>query len=192
VENARILASTPDVALEQTARALRPAAERFLTAVAEADGAPRPWIVDVQQTPGGLLSSIAADLAVHRWDLARARRSPRQADAVLDAAAHLVIDAALRVAPAFLTAAADDVRITYELRIRGGGTYRLAFDHGTLAVEAGPAPDADCRLSAAPSAFVLVGYGRQPVASAILRGSLMAFGRKPWLGLRFPTLIRNP
>jgi hypothetical protein len=43
----------------------------------------------------------------------------------------------------------------------------------------------DCVISAAPAAFLLVGYGRLPIRRALLRGGVLAWGRRPWLGLRF-------
>jgi hypothetical protein len=138
-----------------------------------------------------MLNVVLADLLIHRWDLERA--SYRKADWILEpATAHLAAAAPMRVAEHFLTPAGEAAEITYELRIRGGSTYRLDFHGGTVAVEEQGAPDADCRLSATPQGFLLVGYGRRSVARAIVRGSLMASGRRPWLGLRFPSLVRNP
>ena len=35
-------------------------------------------------------------------------------------------------------------------------------------------------------------YGRMPLGPALLRGGLLAWGRRPWLGLRFKNLFFNP
>jgi hypothetical protein len=40
--------------------------------------------------------------------------------------------------------------------------------------------------------FLLVVYGRMPVWRALLRGEIVAKGRRPWLGLRFKGLFFNP
>ena len=50
----------------------------------------------------------------------------------------------------------------------------------------------DCWISADPTAFLLVGYGRIGLWGPIARGRLVAGGRKPWLALRYKRLLRNP
>lgn len=72
-------------------------------------------------------------------------------------------------------------RIAYELRFRGGPRYRLYVGDGTATVTP-PGGPVDCWISADPVAFLLVGYGRVSQWSQILRGRIMAGGRKPWLG----------
>ncbi len=47
-------------------------------------------------------------------------------------------------------------------------------------------------ISADPVAFLLVGYGRIGQWGQILRGKLVASGRKPWLGLGFGKLLTSP
>ena len=47
-------------------------------------------------------------------------------------------------------------------------------------------------ISADPVTFLLVGYGRMPLGRALLRGGMLARGRRPWLGLRFKDLFFNP
>jgi hypothetical protein len=55
-------------------------------------------------------------------------------------------------------------------------------------------PDArvDCRISADPAAFLLVGYGRINQWGPVARGKLLAWGRRPWKGFAFATYLRNP
>jgi hypothetical protein len=53
----------------------------------------------------------------------------------------------------------------------------------------GPAPNADCRISADPVAFLLTGADRESQWKAVLTGKMLAFGRKPWLALRFKKLF---
>jgi len=38
---------------------------------------------------------------------------------------------------------------------------------------------------------LLVGYGRMPLGQALLRGGMLAWGRRPWLGLRIKDLFFN-
>ena len=46
--------------------------------------------------------------------------------------------------------------------------------------------------TADPAALLMVAWARQSQWHAIARGKLMAWGRKPWLGFRFRSLLRNP
>jgi hypothetical protein len=50
----------------------------------------------------------------------------------------------------------------------------------------------DCVISADPVTLLLVAYGRMPVRRAVLRGGMLARGRRPWLGMRFKDLFFNP
>jgi hypothetical protein len=47
-------------------------------------------------------------------------------------------------------------------------------------------------ISADPVTYLLVVYGRMPLGRALLRGGILAKGRRPWLGLRFKSLFFNP
>lgn len=148
------------------------------------------WQADLRLPVVDVAGVHLADVAVHEWDLARAlgrRWGLDRADATL------IASASVRVAPEFVdSGAAAGVTATYALHLRGGPTYGLAFDHGTLTVTDGRPPRADCRLSADPGAFVLAGYGRVSAARLALTGRMASYGRRPWLGLRFKALLRNP
>ena len=48
-----------------------------------------------------------------------------------------------------------------------------------------PARKADCRISADPVAFLLTGAERESQWKALLTERMLAYGRKPWLALRF-------
>ena len=69
---------------------------------------------------------------------------------------------------------------------------RLAFDDGTLHVSTDYAESVDCHLSADPTAFLLVMYGRQGPLRPALTGKVVAWGRKPWLAFRIPSLLQRP
>ena len=62
---------------------------------------------------------------------------------------------------------------------------------GTAEVRAAGGP-VDCVISADPVTFLLVVYGRMPLGRALLRGGMLAWGRRPWLGLCFKDLFFNP
>jgi len=75
--------------------------------------------------------------------------------------------------------------------MRGGPSYRLAVADGTAVVTAA-GERADCVITADPVAFLLLGYGRIRQLSPVLRGQLRPGGRKPWLAMRFGTLLYSP
>jgi uncharacterized protein (TIGR03083 family) len=82
--------------------------------------------------------------------------------------------------------------VTYEVRLRGKGPrYVIRVADGTAEVRAAGGP-VDCVISADPVTFLLVVYGRMPLGRALLRGDVLARGRRPWLGLRFKDLFFNP
>ena len=91
--------------------------------------------------------------------------------------------------------ATADVRARVLLSLRGGhggrARFVLAVDRGTLTVE-DPGGLVDCRISADPSAFMLVSYGRLSPLRPALTGKIVAYGRKPWLGLKLSGWLTNP
>ncbi|MGH3935287.1 MAG: SCP2 sterol-binding domain-containing protein, partial [Pseudonocardiaceae bacterium] len=89
-------------------------------------------------------------------------------------------------------AKAAGVRVTYDVRIRGGDRFHFLFDNGAVRVEEPSSRRVDCHISADPVAFLMVVWSRQSQWSAISRGKLLAWGRKPWLGPQLRSLIRNP
>jgi putative sterol carrier protein len=84
-----------------------------------------------------------------------------------------------------------DLSLSFELRMRGGCRYRMAITDGTGVVTAA-GEKADCVITADPVAFLLIGLGRVPQFSQLLRGKLRAGGRKPWLAAKFGTLLASP
>ena len=89
-------------------------------------------------------------------------------------------------------AKAAGVRATYDVRIRGGDSFHFIFDDGALEIVEPSSRSVDCHISADPVAFLMVFWKRQSQWTAIAKGQLMAWGRKPWLGPRLRPLLRNP
>ena len=63
---------------------------------------------------------------------------------------------------------------------------------GRVTVEESVGQAVDCRVVADPLTLLLVAYGRMSRGRAITRGRLFAWGRRPWLGPRFPGLFFTP
>jgi uncharacterized protein (TIGR03083 family) len=188
--NARHLEEVPERNLHRLADLLEAAAETYLNAAANAD--PNAVIA----TPNGLVigpptmaSLLLGEQLVHGLDISRTANIPWP---VAAADAFLVIPGVLSVAPQYLRPhRAVGVHISFELRMRGGPSYRLAVDDGTAAVTAA-GEKADCVITADPVAFLLLGYGRISQLSPVLRGQLRPGGRKPWLAMKFGTLLSSP
>ena len=72
-----------------------------------------------------------------------------------------------------------------------GPRYVIRVADGTAEVRTVGGP-VDCVISADPVTYLLVVYGRMPLGRALLRGGMLAWGRRPWLGLRFKDLFFNP
>ena len=84
---------------------------------------------------------------------------------------------------------AGGLNATYEFRLRGGPTCAMTVADRAVTFTAGPARNADCRISADPVAFLLTGADRESQWKALFTGKMLAFGRKPWLALRFKKLF---
>jgi hypothetical protein len=136
-----------------------------------------------------ILASTLAEILLHGRDLAtsigvRWPISKREATLVLE-----------NIAPLFpLLIDPDTTRVlvgSIRVRLRGGRDIPLRFDRGTLTLDA-EIRRFDATVSADPVAFLLVAYGRRSQWSQIVRGGLVAWGRRPWLALRLKSYLVNP
>jgi hypothetical protein len=189
VVNARQLTEVAERDMATLATMLEGAVVAYRAAAAVADEAAGiPTANGLVLRPSTMTSLLLGEQLVHGLDIARATRTRwdiRPHDALM------VIPGALSVAPQYLRRSALTVRASFELRIWGANGYRMAVDHGTAIVtDAGE--KADCVITADPVAFLLLGYGRISQWSPILRGRLRARGRKPWLAMKFATLLDSP
>jgi hypothetical protein len=188
--NVRHLEEVPERNLHRLADMLESSADAYLNVAAAADPS-----VEIA-TPNGLVigpSTMAALLLgeqlIHGLDISRTAKIPWTISA---ADAFLVIPGVLSVAPQYLRPRrAVGVHISFELRMRGGASYRMAVDDG-MAVVTAAGEKADCVITADPVAFLLLGYGRISQLSPVLRGQLRPGGRKPWLAMKFGTLLSSP
>lgn len=132
------------------------------------------------------LGGIAGEFLVHGWDIAQAAGIPWP---IAPADAIVITRAACGVLPMFVAPRAANFQGTYEISLRGGPTITMRFSYGRLTFEEGKATRPDCRISANPSAFLLSAYGRLGLWTAASKGQILAYGRKPWLALRLPSLL---
>ena len=156
----------------------------------------RPWLVDgvtvgLPVLTGHLLNETVA----HGHDIACAAGrpwtiNPVHAAMVLDG---FIIPVIATLPPHTMVDQhqAAGVRVRYDVRIRGGGRYFFVFDDGRLLVEEPSSKRVDCHLSVDPVAFFLLSWNRIGQWGAIGRGQLLAWGRRPWMGLRLRSLMRT-
>lgn len=157
----------------------------------------RPWLVEGTAVPlSALTGHLLNETVMHGYDMAHAAGrkwgiEPAHAAMVVQQFFVPVLQTAdPRV---FVNSAkAAGLWVTYELRLRGSGRLHFVFHDGSLMVEEPSDRPVDCYISADPTAFVMVYWNRQSQWNAIAKGQLIAWGRKPWLGLKFRSLIRNP
>ena len=135
-------------------------------------------------------SIMASEALVHGFDVAHAEGRPWPIDA---GAARVSVAGLFPLMPSFINEkAARGVTACFELRLRGGSPVYFTFENGALSIDDAPPRPVDCRLSVDPATYLLVGYGRTGQYPAALKGKIMVWGRKPWLGLKLGTLIANP
>ncbi|HZQ30989.1 MAG TPA: hypothetical protein VFB19_04575 [Mycobacterium sp.] len=188
--NARHLEMVGERDMRRLADTLEEQAVRYIDAASNVDeGTSIHTANGLVLTPPIMTCLLLGEQLVHGLDIARAGRARwciSRADALL------VIPGVLTVAPQYVhpTRSANE-SVSFELRIRGGGRYRLAVHHGTAEITAA-GEKADCVISADPVAFLLVGYGRIAQWRPIIGLNMMAFGRKPWLATKFGSLISSP
>ncbi|MDQ5853941.1 MAG: maleylpyruvate isomerase N-terminal domain-containing protein [Chloroflexota bacterium] len=158
---------------------------------------PRPWLIEGTTVPLSTLTcNLLNETIMHGYDIAKAagrkwRIEPAHAAMVVR---QFFVPVLQTCEPrTFVNAEkAAGLQATYQLHLRGGGRLNFVFDDGSLRVEEPSTRRVDCHISANPAAFFMVFWDRQSQWNAIAKGQLIAWGRKPWLGLKFRSLIRNP
>ncbi len=169
-------------------------ADRFLTESARRAGADRvstPWYGEgASLSLAAATGLLAGEQLVHGWDVAMTLGRPWP---ISPPEAALIIRTITSLMPLAANPTTTRMRATYGVTARKTGPrFVVAVDRGTVAVEAWGSRPVDCHLSADPVTFVLVGYGRIGQWGPIARGGLRAWGRRPWLALRFTNLFFNP
>ncbi|MGV9456581.1 maleylpyruvate isomerase family mycothiol-dependent enzyme [Streptomyces sp. NPDC003635] len=134
-----------------------------------------------------LAAYLLTHLLGHGYDLARGLRRPHMIDAGRVGLCLPFLKTAMpRIADA------STVTARYTLRVRGGAVFGVTFTDGVVEVHPGPPERSDCTILTEPVAFLLIALGRLGPWQAMARGAVLAWGRKPWLAPRFPTLFTAP
>jgi uncharacterized protein (TIGR03083 family) len=190
--NARLLSERSErdlqILLPEFSRNVRLMEERFREMP---DDFAVPFHAGMSFTPPQAMTMMSTELLMHGWDLAQVINEEFAID---PADARLMVYAVATVTPSVVDEeVARGFTATYELRIRDGACFRLHFEDGELSIsDVAPGGPADCRISVDASAFLLMGYGRGSQLLPLLKGKVIAWGRKPWLAAKFTSLIKSP
>ena len=162
----------------------------YVAALKGVDGDPMiPW-ADFAVPVSTAASVELAELLIHGYDITNAENKSWDLDAAHAALATRGIGP---ITEHYVDAeAARGFTGTFDLRLRGSTGLHFVFEEGALTVAEPGDRKADVHISADPVAFMLVGYGRVSQWGPMASGKLMAWGRKPWLALKFKKLLRNP
>lgn len=193
--NAQSLAEFGERGARPLASMITGQAEAFLDTVDRAandENATGPALV----TPLGLMdrnvlaSYLLTHMLGHGYDLARALNRPHMIDGARVA---LCMPFMLSVMPRVAdTATVADLAVRYTVRLRGGAAFGVSLGDGAVQVTPTPLKQPDCTILIEPVAFLLIALGRRNPWRAVGQGQIIAWGRKPWLAPRFPTLFTAP
>jgi uncharacterized protein (TIGR03083 family) len=163
-------------------------AHQFMDALGADGDRPVPFF-GMQHTAAGVAGILLGELLLHGLDLARALARPWgiRPDHTL-AVTRGLLPTLPYVAPACGVGRASG---TYHLHLRGGDDWSIVVSDDGLTVECSPPARADLHISAEPVTNLLVGYRRIPLWRAALTGRIVAWGRKPWLAVRFDALLQE-
>ena len=174
------------------------AAGEFLAAAQNLAGTePRMWVGGVKVTASVLACHILNESMVHGLDLARVAGRPwplRSRDARLAFEGFICPMYQSLGRPEFAVdqERAAGLRACFDVRIRGGGRVFLVFADGGLTIEAPTDRPVDCHLWADPRAVMLLAWHRTGLVGPIAKGWVVPWGRRPWLALRLPGLLKLP
>jgi hypothetical protein len=189
--NAERMSEIGEPDLPAIAQRISSIVERFIDATEGRHGdEPYDWYGKCESTLAAMTSVMLGEVVLHGRDIARAARTSWPIDRD---DGELILLGALPLLPAYVDAeAARGVRASYEIALRGGPHVGVRIRDGVGIVEYPARAPFDCRMNVDPVTMVLVSYGRIPPLRGVLRGGILAWGRKPWMGLAFARMIANP
>jgi hypothetical protein len=151
---------------------------------------------DVVDTPMGPLpvSVLSAYMLAHQLSHGSAIASAlRKAPLVRPLHVQLVLPFIVATMPRLIDrAAVGDLGAGYEVRVRDVSRFTVLFADGAVTISDQPPRRVDCVISVDPVSFFLVAAGLSGQWSLIARGRLRAWGRRPWLALRFLRFFAIP
>jgi uncharacterized protein (TIGR03083 family) len=191
-----MVSSEADRDLGAAAARIEAAASAYLAAAITDDG-PRPWLVRGTALPASAFAChLLNETLVHGYDIAHAegrrwRIEPAHAGLAIMGFAFPALSVLDPRAPVDQRHAAG-VRACFDIRIQRTGRAYLVFDDGAVTIEPPSGRPVDCHISAEPTTLFLLLWSRTTQWPAALTGRLRVWGRRPWLGIKLPRMLRNP
>ena len=177
--NARALADNPERDPRILADRFNRGEEALVAYARKVDSDPgvSPY-ADVEVPLSALLGLELGEVLVHGFDIARAAGLPWH---IARAHAVLTTQAILPLLPYTLDRqSAAGIRLAIDLRLRTMAPLVLRVEDGALTFEHYSRQRVDCHISADPVVYLLLGYNRISPWKPMLRGQLIAWGRRPW------------
>ncbi|CAN5663747.1 maleylpyruvate isomerase family mycothiol-dependent enzyme [soil metagenome] len=173
------------------AEPIEEAARRFLTlARRRPDDEPVPWYDGAKLEVSSLASVLLGEALLHGYDIAKGAGAPWR---IPPHEARVLFEGLTPVLPFYVDErAAAGLTATIEIQLRGGPRAHLMFEDGSLVVDGPKQRRVHLFVSAEPVTLLLVAYGRVSAVAGLRRGRLLAWGRRPWLALSLPKLLRAP
>lgn len=136
-----------------------------------------------EMTVGEFCGYLLTHMLSHGEGIAMARQQPSMLTAAHVA---LAVPFLVAVLPRLVDSkVVGQLDATYELRLRDTARLGVRFDKGVATVTAQAQPGADCVVSAEPRSYFLMCAGLRSPWPLMLSGRFRAWGRKPWLAIRF-------
>lgn len=173
-------------------------AETFLELLDRAEpDAQQCWLIaGITASPSTFACHVLNESLVHGHDIAHAEGVPWP---IADEHAALALLGFLfpmlaRIDPAAVLDSnqAKGLHATWDIRLRGEGRAVIAIDDGRVRVLDRPDGKVDCRITVDAAPFFLLTWNRAGQWRSVLRGRLIAWGRRPWMAGRLRTVVRNP
>jgi uncharacterized protein (TIGR03083 family) len=193
VLNDEVVAARRDLDLVHLAARIEETAAAYVAAVrAHADDPEVAWHAGLRLPLSTVVAAALGEALIHGYDVARATGAAWRIPAE---AASAVFRGFVPLLPAYVAEDGPGRPARFGVRLRGpdpvAATFDFAGDGLTVRPGAVSGP-VDCTVSADPAAFLLVMYGRMNPLRSAVTGRVVAWGRKPWLGLTLPDRFRRP
>lgn len=188
--NAERVAAIAETDIGALADRIEEASGPFLDSLGSIEGDPMvPW-TSIEIPISTVIGLAIAELLVHGYDVASAEKRPWELDP------HKVAITIRSISPVTIhyldPEKAGDLRACFDLRLRGETQLYFIVEDGKMSIEEPSDRKVDVHISADPAAFLLVGFGRINQWAPVAKGQMITWGRKPWLALKFGTILRNP
>jgi hypothetical protein len=177
-----MLADDPERDTTSLANRITALGWEFLDLRAKPPAEPVAWVGGTQLSPSAVACHLLLELLVHGYDVARAARARWPIEP--EHAALAIVGGALQIIAASPGSWLDQrydptARVRIEFRLRGFERFALVLDEG-LHVEIPPTTrSVDAHVAADPARLLLVMLGRESPWRPLLRGKIIAWGRRP-------------